>query len=150
MSQEYCLKLEYWPQSGQRTILEWTLYLIMVCYLVCMGLALYNTYEYMYRGGRWRIKLMTAFYAVVIALLVSRILCLTYFILFYEGKCEYKSWGDLWDTLATYLKAVLGVQQLVSMLELSIHIKYQSKIADRSLLRQSRSSQSFEEDCEKQ
>lgn len=119
-----CLFDDFWPIPAELKTLQWTCLALTLVYTLCLVIATYNIYEYLIKGQRWRIKLMSIFYVIVLALITSRIACLIFFILFFQGDCQMKAIGDMLDNIATYLKAILGVQQLVSMLELSIHIKY--------------------------
>ena len=89
-------------------------------------MAIHNTIRYLILGQRWRIVLISVFYTIIISLLVTRITSLMFFIMFFGRKNDCEVWqANEFDTTATYLKAILGVQQIVSMVELQLQIQNQ-------------------------
>lgn len=74
--------------------------------------------------------LISAFYLLVVLILLTRLLSLSFFIRFFDMKsgCRVYAAEEL-DTVACYLKAILGVQQMASMIELSLEVENEKRRA---------------------
>ena len=82
-SADYCFGPDVWPDSYQIKWLVWSLTILTVAYWVCFMISCFNFWKYLVKGGRWRIFLMSMFYAIVFALLLTRIGSLICFIIFF-------------------------------------------------------------------
>ena len=101
--------------------------LLALTYTICLVFACHNFVKHIVIGKRLRNWLLTTFYLIVMLICVFRILSITLFgTLFlgiYHNVNQRVYWSDQTDTIATYLKAILGVQQMASMIELYLLIK---------------------------
>ncbi len=80
-------------------------------YFLCFVVASHNIIIYLIKDQRYRIKLLTYFYVLIVAIVVIRIWSLSEFLQFFmlKNDCQIFQAEEL-DTAATYLKALLGVQ----------------------------------------
>ena len=75
-----------WPDSTQLHILIALCIILMLAYIVMLFVSVYNVQKYLIKEGRWRILLLSSFYAIVILLSLSRISELCAFVRFYDYK----------------------------------------------------------------
>jgi len=73
MSEEYCLTEESWPSSSQIKWVTATLSILVAAYWACFIFAFFIIWIYLVKGGRWRIKLMSIYYGLVVLLILARI-----------------------------------------------------------------------------
>jgi hypothetical protein len=82
--------------------------------------ALFNIVVYLVIGRRYKMYLLCMFYICALFVLIPRILSLSYLLKYFNngfGSFEKEMfWGAC--IVATYFKAIMGVFQIVSMLEL--------------------------------
>lgn len=99
---------------------------IAIVYTLLLLYALWNIYKYLVKGGRYKIFLLSAFYVIIIPLCLFRIANEIVFTIYFQNSALNLIYiGNQFDTISTYLKAILGVQQFMSMRELSIQIETQ-------------------------
>lgn len=117
---------EFWPSQSAITILVVSDLFIAVVYGMLLLYAVWNIYWYLVKGGRYKILLLTAFYVIIIPLCVFRIASEVIFSIYFKDSAfDLIYISNQCDTISTYLKAILGVQQFMSMRELSIQIETQ-------------------------
>ena len=104
-----CLNSSIYPTGDEKDNLNITLEVLIAVYIICLVFTVHNLVKYIIIHGRWRIILMIAFYILMIALIITRILSLIFFRLLRDGHCRFKEAGDEFDTISTYCKAILGV-----------------------------------------
>lgn len=115
--------LDFWPSESAITVLVVSDSLLAVAYGIMLLYALWNIYWYLVKGGRYKILLLSAFYLIIIPLCLFRIASeVTFTIYFKDTALDLIFISNQFDTISTYLKAILGVQQFMSMRELSIQI----------------------------
>jgi len=73
MSEEYCLNADLWPSSSQIKWITATLSILVAAYWACFFIACFIIWSYLIKGGRWRIKLMSIYYGLVVLLILARI-----------------------------------------------------------------------------
>lgn len=119
-----CYTPQIWPDRNQLRCLVMSLLALIFAYMLCLFFAVHNIYKYIYRQHKYKIYLVVLFYIITVILVISRIFSLIYFVEFYTSRipCNEVFKADLLDTTATYVKALLGVQQMVSISELSLHV----------------------------
>ena len=121
-----CKNLDFWPSQSAITILVVSDSFLAVVYGMLLLYALWNIYWYLVKGGRYKILLLSAFYAIIIPLCLFRIANEVGFTIYFKNSAfDLIYISNQFDTISTYLKAILGVQQFMSMRELSIQIESQ-------------------------
>ena len=101
---------DLWPDWEHRVWLCGSLCLLIAVYCFCLALTIHNTVKYLIVGKRFRIFLISAFYALVILILSTRVVSLILFIRFFDGRSGCNNFmANEMDTCATYFKAILGV-----------------------------------------
>ena len=113
-----------WPDHKQIECLVLSLLALTVAYFLCLIFTAHNIYRYLIKLQKYKICLILVFYIITVVLIISRIFSLFFFVEFYTSQipCAEVYKADLLDTTATYVKALLGVQQMVSISELSLHV----------------------------
>lgn len=99
-----------WPQNRETHAIVTSLAILIAAYAICLLMAVHNIIRYLIIGARWHILLMSAFYIIIVTLLITRICSLAEFIRFYLILSDCKVYAaDELDTIATYVKAILGI-----------------------------------------
>jgi len=115
--------------SVQDTILKTFCCVDFIAYTLTLGFAVHNSVRYLVMQGRWENHFLTVFYTLTIMICLTRI-CFFYFEFMFlkthQGSGDVTYWRKMVVTTSSAaftMKAILGVFQINSMVELVIELR---------------------------
>ena len=103
--------------NKQAIILAVSAYLCILLFTLLLAFALYNTWAYLIRQGKWRVFSLSMFYALTI-------ICLTFRILVYVMSVYVAQWLNVALVLfPAVIKICIGIVQIAVIVEITMRVR---------------------------
>ena len=142
-SAQYCSE-DTAPQNDI-PLLAGSIGVLLILYLAQLYVLSYNTHSYIIGQKRYKVFHLSYFYILAIIIVVCRIVffaVILQFLYHVKGKTEPPpQYVDSLDNFATYFELSLGIQQLLSIVELRLMLQYSCLFKNNGLVEAQRKQQ---------